>query len=153
LTTNYKNGIWNRRSVAPGRAFRGILLSLGLAVTVAIAPVAAIAETGAGDMAKEAGVGAGSAIASLIYAPIKLTYAAGGLVVGGLAWAFSGGDSNVAGIVLTPSLLGDYVITTNQLSGRREIEFFGRKPEYRTTDEWDDGPASGEIADAGSVRW
>jgi hypothetical protein len=133
-------------------AFRNFGISLVLVATLMLAPGAAMAGGGAGSMAKEAGIGAGSAIASLIYAPIKLAYAAGGLVVGGLAWGFSGGDSNVASIVLTPSLLGDYVVTTNQLSGRQEIEFFGRKPEYRDDDGWDEAP-SGDVADAGNTRW
>ena len=81
-------------------------------------------------MSKQAGLGFGSAVASLIYAPVKLCYALGGLVVGGLAWAFSGGDNEVANVVLTPSILGDYVLTPEHLVGDRPIEFFGRDPDY-----------------------
>jgi hypothetical protein len=94
------------------------------------------------DTAKDAGIGVGSAFASLIYAPVKLGYAVGGLIVGGLAWAFSGGDNNVAKVVLTPSVLGDYVVTPQHLTGEKTIEFFGRDPEYR-----DDAPV--DVAAAG----
>ena len=80
------------------------------------------------EMAKSAGVGLGSAVATLLYAPAKTFYAFGGVVVGGLAYAFSGGDADVARVVLEPSVLGDYVITPQQLSGERPVEFFGQQP-------------------------
>jgi hypothetical protein len=89
----------------------------------------------------------------LIYAPIKLTYALGGLVVGGLAWAFSGGDSEVASIVLTPSVRGDYVVSRSQLLGKQEIEFFGRRPEYSPDDGWDDVSGAESVAAAPVSRW
>ena len=110
-----------------------------LAVTSAALLLASPSSAGgeAADMSKEAGLGAGSAIASLLYAPVKLVYATGGLVVGGLAWAFSGGDSEVASVVLTPSVRGDYVVTPEQLRGKDDIEFFGRKPQYRPTGDAD----------------
>ena len=114
---------------------------------------AALAEGDGADLAKAAGIGVGTAVASLIYAPLKLTYAFGGLVVGGLAWAFSGGDSSVASIIFTPSLRGDYVVTREQLLGKQEIEFFGRRPEYRSDDGWDDMPLGEEVAAATPERW
>jgi hypothetical protein len=79
------------------------------------------------EMAKNGGLGLGSAVASLLYVPAKTFYALGGVVVGGLAYAFSGGDGNVARVVLEPSVLGDYVITAEHLTGERKIEFFGRQ--------------------------
>ncbi len=129
------------------------LVSLLLAGAIAAAPGLAMAESDAKDMAQEAGVGVGTAIASLVYAPIKLTYALGGLIVGGLAWAFSGGDSEVASVVLTPSLRGDYVVTRSQLMGRQEIEFFGRRPDYRDDDLWDIDPVQEDVAAAPAERW
>ena len=79
------------------------------------------------EMAKSAGVGLGSAVATLVYAPVKTFYAFGGVVVGGLAYVFSGGDSDVARVVLEPSVLGDYVITPQNLEGQRPVEFFGQE--------------------------
>jgi hypothetical protein len=106
-------------------------LTLVCCVAIAAGPGTSLAESGNKEMAQEAGIGVGSALVTLLYAPVKLAYATGGLVVGGLAWAFSGGDAEVANVVLTPSLRGSYVITPSQLRGDKEIEFFGRKPEYR----------------------
>lgn len=96
-------------------------------------PTAAFANDDA-EMAKSAGVGLGSAIASLVYAPVKSLYALGGVLVGSLAFAFSGGDADVARVVLEPSVLGDYVITRDQLTGDRSIQFFGRRSDLQTGD-------------------
>lgn len=82
-------------------------------------------------MASEAGLGLGSVLASLVYGPTKVVYAVAGATVGGLAFLFSGGDADVAGVILTPSVRGDYVITPAHLRGEREIEFLGREPGYR----------------------
>lgn len=140
-----------------GAASRGpsrrLAMALLLSAAIAVAPVAATADGDGADMAKEAGIGMGTAVASLIYAPIKLVYAFGGLIVGGLAWAFSGGDANVASIVLTPSLRGDYVVTRAQLTGKQEIEFFGRRPEYRSDDDWDVMPVEEDVAALPAERW
>ena len=58
------------------------VLAAGVAALVlAMAPGAVMADD-AKVMAKEAGVGAASAVASLLYGPAKLAYAAGGLIVG-----------------------------------------------------------------------
>ena len=112
------------------RPARSLTMSLILSGALLLAPLAASADSMA--TAKDAGIGVGSAFASLIYVPVKLSYAVGGLIVGGLAWAFSGGDNNVAKVVLTPSVLGDYVVTPGHLTGEKTLEFFGRDPEYRT---------------------
>ena len=96
-------------------------------------PTAAFANDDS-EMAKAAGVGLGSAIASLVYAPVKSFYALGGVLVGSLAFAFSGGDADVARVVLEPSVLGDYVITPAQLTGDRPIQFFGQRSDLQTSE-------------------
>jgi len=106
---------------------RGALRRLAVALVCASALISAPAAADDVEMAKNAGVGLGSAVASLLYVPAKTLYAFGGLAVGGLAYAFSGGDADVARVVLEPSVLGDYVITTDHLSGERPVQFFGRK--------------------------
>jgi hypothetical protein len=122
-------------SAQAGRAVRTARISLCAllaSAAVALAPATALAESSAVEIAKEAGLGGASALVSLVYAPLKLVYAATGLVVGGAAYAFSGGDAEVARVVLTPSLLGDYLITPKQLTGQEDFEFFGREPGYRS---------------------
>jgi hypothetical protein len=116
------------------RNTRRLAVSAILCGFLAFAPATAFAEQ-SGSVSKNAGLGVGSALASLIYAPVKLCYAVGGLVVGGLAWAFSGGDNEVAMVVLTPSVLGDYVVTPDHLTGKQSLEFFGRDPEYAEDDD------------------
>lgn len=145
--TKISNG--STRSSAARRWSVAVIVS----ASIAMAPLSALAKDDAADMAKDAGIGAGTGIASLIYTPIKLTYALGGLIVGGLAWAFSGGDSEVASIVLTPSLRGDYVVTRSQLLGKQEIEFFGRSPEYSPDNDWDDVSDAESVAAAPASRW
>ncbi|MGH0035550.1 MAG: hypothetical protein ACQGVK_11050 [Myxococcota bacterium] len=102
-------------------------LAVALAAALILAgPTAAWSESRSTAIAKDGGLGFGSALATVVYAPVKLVYATGGLIVGGLAWAFSGGDSEVAAVVFTPSLRGTYVLTPEHLKGKERIEFFGR---------------------------
>jgi hypothetical protein len=126
-----------------GVPIRSALCGLVCAFVIALAPVSALAEDPGEGMPAEGGLGFGAAVATLIYGPAKIVYALGGTVVGGLAWAFSGGDADVAWTVLTPSVRGDYVITRDHLTGERPIEFFGRSPEYQ--------PEPREVASAAPV--
>jgi hypothetical protein len=109
---------------------RGALCALICALAIAMAPSVGIAGEGAGT-AKEGGLGTAAALTSLIYGPVKIIYATGGVVIAGMAWMFSGGDSEVASTVLTRAVRGTYVVTPATLTGQEEIEFVGRSPEYR----------------------
>ncbi len=99
-------------------------------------PLAALILIAQPDMAaaestrENAGMGAASAVCSLLYAPTKLVYAALGTVFGGLAWGLSGGDSDVLDAVLLPAVRGDYVVTPAHLRGEETLEFVGRRPGY-----------------------
>ena len=108
---------------------RAVLLTCVLAA--ALVPGAALADE---STASEAGIGALSALSTLIYGPVKLVYATCGLVFGGIAWGLSGGDNAVMQAVVMPSVLGDYVVTPAHLRAERNLEFFGQDPAYRTTD-------------------
>jgi hypothetical protein len=107
------------------RRLRGVCLAVALAVL--IVPASSMAEE---RMETEAGFGALAAVSTLLYGPLKIVYATGGLVVGSFAWALSGGDAEVMRAVITPSVRGDYVVTPDHLRGDRTLEFFGREP-YR----------------------
>jgi hypothetical protein len=107
------------------RRTRALLLAGALLVTVP--PGAALAE---GSTAANAGMGAASALCSLVYGPAKVVYATLGLVMGGMAWGLSGGDSDVMDAVLLPAVRGDYVVTPANLRGERELEFIGHRPGY-----------------------
>ena len=93
-----------------GRLFRGLLVGV-LAVTLIGAPSVGFAGEKAASVSRESGLGAAAAISSLVYGPVKVFYALGGLVIGSFAWVFTAGDSEVAEMVFTRSLRGTYVIT------------------------------------------
>lgn len=76
-----------------------------------------------------AGWGVLSAFSSLLYAPLKVVYATGGLVIGGIAFGLSAGDSDVWNAVVTPAVRGDYVVTPGNLRGEDTLEFIGRAPD------------------------
>ena len=97
-----------------------------LAAVLVTAPSMAFAESDSAVVSKESGLGAASAISSLFYGPVKIVYALGGVIIGGFAYAFTAGDTEVAKTVFTRSLRGDYVITPAILTGEDRLEFIGR---------------------------
>lgn len=75
--------------------------------------------------ASGAGMQAASAVATILYFPLKAAFAIGGGIVGGLAYAFSGGSEQTAKNIWIPSMYGTYVITPEHLSGDRPVRFLG----------------------------
>ena len=108
-------------------------IALGLLIAVTSVPLHAQTETSNTDptepsLGEEVGYGAGSALANLIYIPAKVTYAALGLVTGGLGFVLSGGQADVANNIIYPSIRGTYVISPNHLKGKEPIYFVGAPP-------------------------
>jgi hypothetical protein len=101
---------------------------------LALAPISAYANDDPSTLgsAKEAGIGSAAAVSNLVYGPVKVAWATCGTLIAGFAWAFSGGDGEVASTVLTRAVRGTYVITPDTLKGQREVEFVGRSPQYRS---------------------
>ena len=64
-------------------------------------------------------------LSTLVYLPLKLAFAIGGGIIGGLTYAFSGGNEEAAKSVWTTSLYGTYLITPDHLQGNRPIRFLG----------------------------
>lgn len=75
--------------------------------------------------ASGAGLGAASAVATILYFPFKGAFALGGGIVGGLAYLFSGLNEQTAKSIWIPSIYGTYVITPEHLTGERPIRFIG----------------------------
>jgi hypothetical protein len=67
----------------------------------------------------------GSAVCSLVYSPLKIAYAASGIVVGSLAWVWSFGSRAVARPIFRAALRGDYVVTPGHLRGQQRLRFVG----------------------------
>jgi hypothetical protein len=107
----------------PPRGIRPALAGL-----VALALLAFPAPAGAEEPPSAAYValtGLGATLCTLVYAPTKLAYAAGGTLISGFAWLWTLGDRSVAGPILRSAVRGDYVVTPAHLEGRRGLEFVG----------------------------
>jgi hypothetical protein len=60
------------------------------------------------------------------YGAAKMAYAIGGGMVGGLAWAITGGNMEVAQSIWIPSMTGDYLVQPQHLTGEKHLYFVGR---------------------------
>ena len=78
-----------------------------------------------GGTASSAGMQAAAGVSTLLYFPLKAAFAIGGGIVGGLAYAFSGGSEHTAKSIWTTSVYGTYIITPDHLQGNRPIRFLG----------------------------
>ncbi|MGE4653384.1 MAG: hypothetical protein AAEJ53_21055 [Myxococcota bacterium] len=100
-------------------------------VAITLAPSFAVAENQEEALTSEAGIGMAAALATLVYGPVKITYATLGLVFGGAAYGLSGGDAEVLHAVVTPAVRGDYVVRPANVTMNEDLEFIGREPAYR----------------------
>lgn len=73
-------------------------------------------------------LGAGSFFGTVVYGTVKTSYAVLGTVIGGLAFALTGGRGDVARAILQPAIRGDYVVTPEHLTLERPLIFAGRDP-------------------------
>lgn len=78
-----------------------------------------------GGTASSAGMQAAAAVSTILYFPFKAAFAIGGGIVGGLAYAFSGGNEQAAKSIWDTSLRGTYYISPDHLQGNRPIRFLG----------------------------
>lgn len=102
-------------------------------------PPAAEAEPTPG---QDLGYGVGSVLCSILYSPLKVTYAGLGLLIGGIGWALSAGNPYVANNIIYPAVTGNYVITPNHLKGREPVIFIGSPPPSQAPLEMSPSPAS-----------
>ena len=78
-----------------------------------------------GGNASNAGMQVAAGLSNFLYLPLKLAFAIGGGVVGGLTYLFSGLNEKAAMPVWETSLYGTYIITPDHLEGNRPIRFLG----------------------------
>jgi hypothetical protein len=78
-----------------------------------------------GGNATSAGMGAAAGLLTIPYVVCKSAFALGGGIVGGLAYVFSGGNSDAAKSIWTTSMYGTYFITPDHLRGDKPIRFLG----------------------------
>ena len=133
-----------RRRAGSRTGFRR-LVAVGLSVALLASPSVVLAGDYTKEVSKESGMGAAAALSSLVYSPVKLVYAIGGLVIGSLAWVLTAGDTNVADKVYVRSVRGTYVITPEILRGEEPLVFVGRDPSVMPVEQ-PKAVASGPVA-------
>ena len=65
------------------------------------------------------------------YGAAKMVYSIGGGIVGGVAWAMTGGNMEVAKSIWVPSMTGDYIVQPQHLTGEKHLYFVGVSSESR----------------------
>ena len=63
------------------------------------------------------------------YGAVKMAYAIGGGMVGGLAYAITGGNMEVAKSIWIPSMTGEYIVQPQHLNGEKHLYFVGASSE------------------------
>jgi hypothetical protein len=103
---------------------RHITILITIALLVALGWNTAIAGDDSGS-AGGAGLQAASWLATVPYGAAKIVYAISGGVVGSLAWMMSGGNTEVAKAIWSPSMTGHYIVQPQNLTGDKALHFVG----------------------------
>lgn len=117
MTTNLNRWVRSTRTLFSGAALGLLIASTG---NPAIA-----AEMSEGSL-ERAGLQAACWVLTVPYGAVKVAYALGGGVVGGLAWVLTGGNTEVAEAVWVPSVTGDYIVQPQHLTAEKPLRFVGR---------------------------
>lgn len=116
--------------------FQVLVVRLGMrlvAVTLLCASIAAMPRVALADEAPERnifmhyGLGVGSALATMVYGPVKIVYATLGSLTGGFAYLLTGGRLDVPREIVQPAVRGDYVITPEHLTFNQPLMFVGKE--------------------------
>jgi len=122
MTTRIRGSLCNKRSLFLGA-------TLGLLIAWTGNPVVAAEEQAGTSPEGTAGLQAASWLATIPYGAVKVAYALGGGIVGGLTWVMSGGDTAAAKAVWIPSMTGDYIVQPQNLTGDKPLHFVGGSSE------------------------
>jgi hypothetical protein len=120
MTTSLYGRVCSKRSL-----FIGAALGLLIAWTGNPAIAAETSETSPNG----AGLQAASWLATVPYGAVKVAYALVGGIVGGLTWALTGGNTEIAKAVWIPSMTGHYIVEPENLTGDKPLHFMGGSSE------------------------
>jgi hypothetical protein len=67
----------------------------------------------------------GATLASCLYVPAKVLFAAGGALTSGVAYLVTLGNSEASNSVWRTAVEGDYVVTPRMMEGKEPVHFFG----------------------------
>lgn len=118
MTTSKRRTLCTMRN-----CFIGAIVALLMILAGNPATAAERSETSPGGVALEAT----SWLLTIPYGAVKVAYALGGGIVGCLAWAVTGANTEVAESVWIPSMTGDYIVRPENLSGEKPLHFVGQR--------------------------
>lgn len=107
------------REVAMRKLIAGILVAGLLGATPAFADENV-------DPQHEIALAIAASAINVVYVPAKIVVAAGGLALGALGAALTGGDTRTAYAVWVPAASGTYIVRPEHLDGVVPLDFFGR---------------------------
>ena len=104
---------------------RNVTIVTVTVVTLLIALNTALALADDSQSPSGAGLQAASWLATVPYGAAKVLYAVSGGVVGSLAWVMTGGNTDVAKAIWSPSMTGHYIVQPQNPTGDRPLRFVG----------------------------
>ena len=108
---------------------RSLTIVTAAALLIALGAHTATAADETGNTASGAGLQAASWLATVPYGAAKVVYAVSGGVIGSLAWVMTGGNTEVAKAIWSPSMTGNYIVQPQNLTGDRAMHFVGGTPD------------------------
>ncbi len=105
---------------------RTLLLGVAFALLITVMGSASIAADTSGSTPEGVALQATSWLLTVPYGAVKIAYALGGGIVGGLGWIATGGNTDIAEAIWVPSIYGDYIIQPQHLTGEKQLRFMGR---------------------------
>jgi len=102
---------------------RAVTMVITLVLFIGLGGNTAIADDSGS--ASGAGLQAASWLATVPYGAAKVVYAVSGGLVGSLAWVMTGGNTEIAKAIWSPSMTGHYIVQPQNLTGDRALHFVG----------------------------
>jgi len=116
-----------------GRSIAAILIVTVIGLTMLPAGLSfAQDQTSNSDGSDSTGIQVASWLLTIPYCAGKSAFAVAGSVVGGLGYAFSGGNSETAQAIWTKSVYGTYILRPAHLRGEEPIHFVGQSDEHKS---------------------
>ena len=111
-----------------GSRFVAIVLIMTVMGLTMIPPGSTLAndQTSGTDSSDGTGIQVASWLLTVPYCAGKSAFAIAGSVVGGLGYAFSGGNSETAQSIWTKTVYGTYILRPAHLRGEEPIQFLGK---------------------------
>lgn len=104
---------------------RAVIIVLTAVLLIALQGNTAVALAEESDRPSGAGLQAASWLATVPYGAAKVVYAVSGGLVGGLAWVMTGGNTDIAKAIWSPTMTGHYTVQPQNLTGDRPLHFVG----------------------------